>query len=245
MLKLKSLRTQLILCLVCFALFLAFKDKDFTFLFKTSIAIISALATELIFSYFKTKKLQISESAIITGLIIGFVLSSSELWLKFIFAAIIAIGVKYLIRFKNRHIFNPAALGIFLTLILFGASTAWKGTYFWYIIGPIGIYFAYRFKKIEVLLGYAIVSLLLFGSQAILQRVSFLNIFGYFSYFYIFIMVVEPKTTPISGIGKYLFGAGTAGLIFFLIQTGARIDVELLSLLIMNIMVIMLNKLPG
>jgi len=244
MLNFKSIKTQLIIYLVCFALFLAIKDKDISFLFSVLVAVISALVIESFILYLKTKDFRITESAVITGLIIGFVLSGDEAWWKFIFASALAIFSKHLIAFKKKHIFNPAAFGIFLSIILFGASTQWRGTYLWYIVVPFGIYFVYKLKKTGVLIGYALISLLLFGSQAMLEKVSFWNIFGYFSYFYIFVMVIEPKTTPLKTMGKYLFGAGTAALIFILTEAGVKFDVELFSLLVMNATVPLLNKLP-
>ena len=245
MFNFKSIKTQLIFYLVCFALFLAVKDKDLTFLFTVLISVISALTIEALVLYFKTKKFQITESSIITGLIIGYVLSSDEVWWKFVFASALAIFSKHLIRFQKKHIFNPAAFGIFLSTILLGASTQWKGTYLWYILVPFGIYFIYKLKKTEVLIGYTFISLLIFGIQAMLQKVYFWNIFGYLSYFYIFVMVIEPKTTPLKTIGKYLFGAGTAALIFILTEAGVKFDVELFSLLAMNITVPLLNKLSS
>lgn len=245
MFNLKSVKTQLILYLLFFAVFLAIKDKDFVFLFTTLIAVVSALAIEAIILYLKTKAFRITESSIITGLIIGYVLSGDEAWWKFTFAALLAILFKQLIRFRERHVFNPAALGIFLTLILFGVSTQWKGTYVWYILVPFGLYFTQKINKIEVIIGYALISLLLFGTQSLIQKVSFWNIFSYFSYFYIFIMVIEPKTTPLNPIGKYLFGAGTAALVFILTERGVKFDVELFSLLVMNATVPLFNRLSS
>jgi len=84
----------------------------------------------------------------------------------------------------------------------------------------------------------------LFGAQAVAQRVSLWNIFGYFSYFYIFVMVIEPRTTPLNSIGKFIFGAGTAALIFILTEAGAGFDIELFSLLAMNVTVPLLNRIP-
>jgi len=244
MFNLKSIKTQLILYLICLAIFLSFKDKDSAFIITTAIAVISALTTESLILYLKTKIFQITESSIITGLIVGYVLSSDEAWFRFVLASSLAILSKYLIRFQKKHIFNPAAFGIFLTLIIFGASTQWKGTYVWYILLPFGLYFIYKTRKIEIIIGYAVISLALFGTQAVLEKVSLWHIFGYLSYFYIFVMVIEPKTTPIKPIGKYLFGAGVAGLIFILTGLGVKFDVELFSLLIMNITVPILNKIP-
>jgi Na+-translocating ferredoxin:NAD+ oxidoreductase RnfD subunit len=245
MFNLKALKTQLIIYLASFALFLALKERDYIFLGKTSIALAAAVILESLIIYFKTEDFKISESAVISGLIVGYVLSAEEAWWKFILASTLAILSKHLIRFKGRHIFNPAAFGIFFATILFHASTQWKGTYLWYIIVPTGLYFIYKINKIEIILGYGAAFLTLFGMQAYLQRVSLLNIFGYLSYFYIFVMVIEPKTTPIKKMGKYLFGATLSMLIFILTEAGVRLDVELFSLLAMNITTPLFNKLSN
>jgi Na+-translocating ferredoxin:NAD+ oxidoreductase RnfD subunit len=110
---------------------------------------------------------------------------------------------------------------------------------------PFGLYFVYKIRKLEIIAGYAAVSLALFGIQALLQKIPLWHVFGYLSYFYIFVMVIEPKTTPVKPLGKLLFGAGVAGLIFVLTQLGAKFDVELCGLLIMNIAVpLVLKKIP-
>ena len=59
---------------------------------------------------------------------------------------------------------------------------------------------------------------------------------------FIFIMVIEPKTTPVKKLGKYLFGSGIAALIFILTERGVKFDIELFSLLAMNLVVPFLNK---
>ncbi len=245
MFKIRSIKTQLIFFLGCFAVILAVKDRDAAFFIALIVAVVSALAVESVIIYSKTKVFQITESSIITGLIISYVLSSDQAWWKLTSASSLAIFSKHLLCFRKRHIFNPAALGIFLTLVIFGASTQWRGTYIWYALLPVGLYFARRVRKIEVIIGYAVVSLALFGIQALMQKVSLWNIFGLFSYFYIFIMIIEPMTSPVKPAGKYLFGAGVAGFIFVLTEFGVKFDVELFSLLLVNVFVPVLTRVPG
>lgn len=230
--------------MLLFAGYLSIQTKDVAFLYASLTAVAVALAAELIFSFLLTKKFSLSDSPIITGLIIGFVISSDERLWVFALASIFAIGSKFLLRIKNKHIFNPAAFGSFLVIILFSANTQWKGTYSWIALLPFGLYFIYKINKLELLSGYALTSLILFGGQAIIQKVPLWNIFGYFSYFFIFIMLIEPKTTPIKPKGKFLFGIGAGALIFVLTQAGMRFDVELAGLLIMNMAVPLLNKIP-
>lgn len=243
MVNLKSIKTQLIIFLCGFALYLSFRDKDAVFLLTTLIAVISAIGAESAFLFLRNKKITVTGSSIISGLIVGYVLSSGNPWWIFLSASLLAICSKHLIHFNRKHLFNPAAFGIFLTIIFLGASTQWKGTYMWYVLLPFGLYFIYKIQKLEVLLGYGIAALSLFGVQAVIQKTPLLNIFGYLSYFYIFIMMIEPKTTPVKKRGKFIFGVGVAVLIFMLTEFGVRFDAELCALLLSNLAAPLLNKL--
>ena len=238
----KSIKSQLVIYLTCLAIFLAIKDKSIVFLLTTGLAVFSALGVEAAILYFRTKTWKLTASSMITGLIIGHVLSSDQEWWKFLVACALAILSKYLIVFKKKHIFNPAALGIFLAMVLFGASTQWKGTYLWYILLPGGVYFAQKIRKLRILGSYFLVSLALFGAQAIIQKIPLRHILGYLSYFYIFVMIIEPKTSPAKPRGQIIFGAGIAILIFTLTEFGVKFDAELFSLLVLNMAVLLINK---
>lgn len=238
----RSAKKQLILYLVVVAVIFAIKERGLTFLGALALAVFVAVLIEALFLYFKTRVARITESSIITGMIIGYVLSSDEAWWKLVFAAMLAIFSKHIIVLKKKHIFNPAGFGILLVTVIFGASTQWAGTYMWYVLVPAGVYFVHKIRKAEVIVGYAIVSLALFGTQAFLQKAPPMDMFGYFSFFYIFVMLIEPKTTPTATIAKYIFGAVVAALIFVLTEVGGRFDVELASLLLMNSAVPLLNK---
>ena len=89
MFNLKSIKTQLIIFLLYFAVLLSLKDKDFAFLFTTLIAVISAVVIDTLIVYLKQKRLLISESSIISGLIVGFVLSSDQPWWVFLLASLL------------------------------------------------------------------------------------------------------------------------------------------------------------
>ncbi len=238
-----SIKPQLAIFLSTFALCVSFLDKDIRFLLVLLFAVISAAAADSAFTYLKQKRLAITSSSLISGLIIGFVFSSDQRLWVICLACVIAIGSKHLIRIKGRHIFNPAALGIFSVIILLGATTQWRGTYLWYVLVPAGLYFSYKIRKLEIIFSYFLASLILFGGQAMLQKINLLNVFGYLSYFYIFVMAIEPKTTPVNFLGKIVFGTLLATAIFVLTQTGVKFDAELCSLLILNAAVPVLNKL--
>ena len=237
-----SIKSQLIVFLGLFSIYLCIVEKDITFLTSIIITVVSAAIFDAVITYIKTKKFLITESSIITGLIIGFVISSDNTaWIN-ISACLLAIGSKHLIRINSRHIFNPAAFGVFAAILFLNAFTQWKGTYHWYVLVPFGLYFIWKIGKIELLLGYALTSLCLFGAQAIFQKAPLAGIWGYFSYFYIFIMVIEPKTTPVRPLPKFIFGVIVAALVFLLTNIGVKFDAELCSLLIANTTVLFLKK---
>jgi len=242
--KALSIKTKLIIFLAAFAAFLSIRDRDAAFIFSAITALASAIITDLICSYVKNGKFSISGSSTVSALIIGFVLAGDNPWWIIVSASLFAILSKYLIRFNKKHIFNPAAFGIFLSILFFGANTQWKGTFLWYILLPAGLYFTYKIRKLELIVGYFITALGLFGIQAVLNKVPLIDIFGYLSYFYIFVMLIEPKTTPIKPLAKLVFGIAAAGLIFIFIQAQVKFDSELAALLILNLFVPLLNRIP-
>lgn len=236
----KSIKIQLGIFLLLFSAYIAFLEKDAWFLSCVCISVIVAALADTIFSYLKEREIILTESSIVTGLIIGLVLSSSGKWWFLALAALLAISSKHIIRFHNRHFFNPAAFGMLAAVFFFGVSTEWKGSYLWYIIVPFGIYISFKIKKLELVAGYFIASLVLFGGQAIIQGVHIFNILGYLNYFFIFIMLVEPMTTPMTRFGKIIFGSGAGTLIFILYALGVK-EAELLALACFNLSTPLLN----
>src|SRR3989338_2342470 len=136
MLNLSAIKTQLIIFLAIFAAYLSFINKDAAFLFGLSVAVISSVAADSLLAYLKERKVNLYDSSVISGLIIGFVLSNAQPWWIFVFASVAAILSKHLIRVNNKHTFNPAGLGIFVAVLFFHGFTQWKGASVWYIMIP-------------------------------------------------------------------------------------------------------------
>lgn len=242
--NIKSIKVQLSIFLTSFALYISFIGKDARFLLSLGISLIAAVSADFFITYIRTKKIIITESSIVSGLIISYVISSDQAWWIIALASIFAISSKHFIKLGPRHIFNPAGFGVLIAVFLLGASTEWKGAYLWYIIVPFGAYFVFKIKKQEIAAGYFIASLLLFGGQAVMRGINILDILGYLNYFFIFIMLIEPMTTPFAGQGKMIFGLGAGSLVFILYLYGAR-EAELLSLLFFNLLTPLLNKRTG
>ena len=230
--------------MLSFALYLSFIGKDALFLLSIGIGLIAAIAADSVITCLKTKKFIITESSIVSGLIIGYVLSSSQAWWIIALASVSAISSKHLIRFKERHIFNPAGFGILIAAFLLNASTEWKGANLWYIIVPFGVYFSFKIRKLEILAGYFVASFVLFGGQAVIQHVRIFDILGYLNYFFIFIMLIEPMTTPMTKFWKIIFGSGASALVFVLYAMGIK-EAEILSLLCFNLLVPLFHPVGG
>ena len=245
MINFKSIKVQINLFLAAFALFLYLKEPSFAFLAGFLWAILFSVLIEAVVLYLKTKKFQITDSALTSGFIIGYVLSSESAWWMFLIVAVLTVGLKRVLRFHGKNLLNPAALGLFLAALLLKGTTEWKGAYEWYLLIPAGLYIVNKIKKMEIVGGYFGMSLLLFIPQALIQGSSLWNIPGYFNYFFIFIMLIEPKTTPPTRWPKIAFGAGVALLVFLLTEWGFRYEPELFALLLLNALVPFLNKIPN
>lgn len=245
MINFRSIKVQINLFLAVFAVYLFFKEPRIAFLAGFLWAVLFSILIEAAALYLKTRKFQITDSALTSGMILGYVLSSESPWWIFLAAAVFAVGLKRILRFHGKNLLNPAALGIFLAALLLKAATEWKGAYEWYLLIPAGLYLVNKIKKLEIVLGYFAMSLLLYVPQALAQGSSLWDIPGYFNYFFIFIMLIEPKTTPPTLWPKIVFGAGAALLIFLLTEWGFRYEPELFALLVFNALVPFLNKIPN
>jgi len=239
--KITSAKTQLLSMLSVGACVIAAAGRDPRFLGAVIVSVVTAAAIDAAAGWIKTKRFVLPESACISGLIIGYVLASDQPRWMFGAAAATAIASKHLIRARGRHILNPAAFGVCAVILLCHAATQWRVTYEWAIMAPAGLYLAWRIRKLRVLVGYLLVTGCLFGFQAVSQRMPLVSVFGFMSYFFIGIMLIEPKTSPARPWAQYVFGAGAGILIFVFTQGGIRFDAELLSLLLMNAAVPLLN----
>lgn len=192
-----------------------------------------------------------NESTIITALILTLIsgpvsaLSDPLHAFYLALAGIFAVASKYLLAIRRQHVFNPAALGIFLTGIFFGQySTWWVGSLQMLplvIVGGILVLRKInRFRLVGTFLGAFIV---FFFGQTLIQgnSLSFAFTTAQFVFlhteilFLAAVMLVEPLTSP-KTIGRQLIYAAIVA--FFLLPQmtifGFTITPEL-ALLIGNI----------
>ncbi len=168
------------------------------------------------------KDLKFPQSAFITGLIIGSVGLLDLNILYVVIACFVAIGSKHIIRLKGKHIFNPAALGLLISLVLLNTGETWWATSSFILFGlaiPLTIFLVFANYKADKL-KIAIPAIILFAVLYFLEgylKLSFtaagiLNAIAVIPLFFIFIMLSEPKTSPYFWKEQVVFAIGVVGL---------------------------------
>lgn len=178
-----------------------------------------SIAFDIAFGYIKNRALHIPYSAYITGIIIGLLLSPSLDFLPVLLVSLLAIGSKHLLKWKNTHIFNPAAFGLVLAGLILPISVSWHGVSSLLLIAPLGLALMYFTKTLATGLSFFISFAVILALQALvsgnnpaimLESLAFIGTTVFFAFF----MVVEPKTASVTPAGKTLFGVLVALLCF-------------------------------
>ncbi len=159
------------------------------------------------------------ESASISALIITLIIGPLPFFqnvFTLTLIGILAMASKYVFSFRKRHLFNPTAAAIFISALTLkiGASW-WVGNFYtlpFIFIG--GILVLMKIKRVELVASF----LSIYFLTALLGRGSIVPIF--FSppiWFFVFVMLVEPLTSPTSKNLQVAFGVFVA-LFYFGLQ---------------------------
>ncbi len=188
---------------------------------KTLLAIGTGIATELILGRITTGKWVNVASAYISGISVGILLRSPAFW-PYALCAVIAITSKYVVRLKNRHIWNPSNFGICVILFLAAdavttLSIQW-GNSVWamLVIWSLGSVIIWRLKRFHICAVY-VVSFVLFAvlrawivGDPVVSEIS--PITGPEYQLFIFFMITDPKTTVRSRNGQMLVAFSVAAV---------------------------------
>jgi Na+-translocating ferredoxin:NAD+ oxidoreductase RnfD subunit len=188
-------------------------------------------------------------SGLITGLSLSLLLRTGDIWIMAL-AATVAIASKFLIQYRGKHLFNPAAFGIvFVLLATHGAwvSPGQWGASIWvaglvFLLGGAVLTHAPRLDTAVAFL-VAHFALLLARAHWLgdplpiplhQMMTGSLLIFAFF-------MVTDPRTTPNSRLGRLLFAAIVAGLSHWLAFFGQVRPALYFSLLAVSLLVPVLD----
>ena len=193
-------------------------------------------------------------SPLISGLSLCLLLRTNSLTLAAL-AALLAIGGKFLIRWHNKHLFNPTNLALVVLLLatdgVWVSAGQWGQTaFFGFLLACLGLLVVTRARRADLPLAFLLAyGGLLFGRALWLGdpltiplhqlQSGALLIFAFF-------MISDPKTTPDAVWGRVVF-AGTVALVTVYIQFGLyRPNALLYALALCAPLVPLLDKfLPG
>lgn len=166
------------------------------------------------------------KSAAITALSLSILLRASEPWM-WVAAGLVGVGAKFAIRYKGKHLFNPACLGIVAMILLFGRDV-WVSPGQWgqapLIAGwamALAALVLSSVKRLDIALGFiATFAAILFGRALWLgdpMAIPMHQLSSGTLLVFTFFMITDPRSTPDSCPGRLLFAAGVAGLTAWLI----------------------------
>ena len=162
-------------------------------------------------------------SALVSGLIISSLLGPGRL---FYLAPIIAVFSKYLIRLKNRHIFNPAGFGLWAVNVFWGLPLIWWFDLSWPITVIFGLFAVYRVKKLSVVVSFISAAFALSIIYSAIKHQPLMSNSGMINLFFVFFMLIEPKTSPAYLKGKLIYGSVVA--LFALLAMGFLVRYDFL-----------------
>lgn len=150
------------------------------------------------------------ESSLISGFILALIIGPTSLLGNIIpltGAAILAMGSKYLIAPRKKHIFNPAGFGALAAGILFSFGASWwvgSTPMFPFILigGLLILKKIRRFKMVGIFL-LAIMGMSLIISPSLNGLIDFLLVSPII--FFACVMLVEPLTSPFRSLHKLIY----------------------------------------
>lgn len=185
------------------------------------------------------------ESVYITALILVLILpplqSSSDLTL-ILFASVLSMASKYILAYKRKHIFNPAAIAVVLTAIGFGGTASWwvGNIYMTPLVVAGGLLVAYKLQRMNLYLSFVHTVLLvgtIFTMISGSGTATFLNqvVFRSSMFFLAGIMLTEPLTIPPTTAKQNIYGVLVGFLFLPQIHVGSLYTTPELALVLGNI----------
>jgi enediyne biosynthesis protein E5 len=178
---------------------------------RTGTAIAVAILAELVMGRLTYGRWPHPASAYITGISVGILVRSPYLW-AYALCSLASIATKYVLRYKDRHLWNPSNFGVSALLFLAPASASvlsiqW-GNVIWpmVVIWLLGAVIVSRAGRAHISATY-VTSFLLFSLvQSAVTGKPLLSIVapitGPMYQLFIFFMVTDPKTTVRTKTGQ-------------------------------------------
>ncbi len=208
------------------------------------IALAATVPLDLIINYYKEKNFILPDSATISAFFIATALSINQPWYIPLVAGIIAILSKHIIKINNKHIFNPAVFGLFITILIFNATIGWWSSQILWLVIIFGIFMMYKMKNYKMVLSYLITSLILSLVYNLINKNNLTLGILFFStnLFFMFFMLVEPITSPTNKKAKMIFGILVAVFSFLVLIFIPKYEPSITALVLADLFIPIINK---
>jgi enediyne biosynthesis protein E5 len=172
---------------------------------RLAVALLACMATEALLSWFVRGRVVNLQSAYISGISLTLLLKpqGGALW-PFALGAFLAIGSKYVLHYRNNHLWNPTNFAI-VTLLLAAPDRVSVLSHQWgndlgtnLVIWIFGVVIATRVKVVHITLTYVCSFLVLNSLRAALLHQPVLPeiapITGPMYQLFVFFMITDPRT---------------------------------------------------
>jgi ferredoxin-NADP reductase len=229
---------------VLFSFFGILPFKPFSLIFSTLFLVGISWLTNTIFAAVYKAPTNV-ESVYITALILAAIITpinSSHDLLFLGWATILAMASKYILAIKKKHIFNPAALSVvFTALVIKQSASWWVGTVLmlpFVFIG--GLLIVRKIRRTTLVVSFLITTVLLFLTFSVINGTDLLSVIQQVLtdsplFFFAFIMLTEPSTTPPITSLQILYGILVGFLFAPQIHFGSFYTTPEIALVIGNI----------
>ena len=238
--NLRDPRTQLSWLLILIFLSASFFYKDFFLLKNLVIATSSAVIFDFLFLKLRKIELFPPAAAITTGVIISLLTSPNLPFYEIIIASFVAISFKNFARGINRHIFNPAGIGVLVSSFLFHHPVSWWAVSFqqtlpfYLILLSPALVSMVRMKRFAIaapfLLTYSVFTQFAIHSSSLLTQITDPTLL-----FFSLVMLPEPQTTPNKKTIQIGFGIFVALIAIISSKIFGTIDPLIFALLAGNL----------
>jgi enediyne biosynthesis protein E5 len=208
-------------------------------------AVVTACAIDVGWELVDSRRWLMPSSALLTAVIVFFILSTEESWLVVAWTSGFAIIAKRVVRTEREHIFNPAALALVWAPIAFGSGESW-----WGALGDLpapwialllvtGIWVAARLNKLPIVLTFLAVYFTFFTGVSVSNPRAvaemFRDPFLQAALFLAFFMLTDPPTSPNQYVDQVWYGTLAALGACFAQLLGAGQVYLLLGVLLANV----------
>jgi Na+-translocating ferredoxin:NAD+ oxidoreductase RnfD subunit len=192
------------------------------------VAVLAACAVDMLYTYWESRRWIVPTSALLSGLIVAFVLGPQEPWMVVLWVAGFASVSKHVFAGPREHFFNPAALALVLSVPLFGSGQSWWGALgdapgpFALILIACGAFIADRLNKFPLVLAFLGAYFVAFATASMFQPDAvtemFRSPFVQSALFLALFMLTDPPTSP-NRMGDQV----VYGLVAALVAVGAQL----------------------